>query len=490
MGTYGGLVKVVDTYAPGQNTTPSLNSKDGIKRVEPLTSPMTGLFDISEFATYQYFVIDVGSGNEKPICDLQVSSNSVGQGATITANPGTSSDPDGSIIRYEYDSSYNGTTFTADVTQNSGDPDFGDPASLQMPCNSTGAPIVNKVALRVCDDAIPSGCTICTKDVTIGTKLGSPGDLTVVKLNRGESGANAQLITSLDLDWADNPCDVVEYAIERGDGWNGGGWIVIGTSITSDYKYKPDPLTNDLDEDYRLRVIARAVAGGDPASDSDPSEEVFALFVCNAGWNVPANIWAWNITEGGNSGRWGLSTWGGGGPNVDGWKGTTTNHVGYGPCCWYTNADTFKWSVQHTAFPVPDLVGEKEAFCDGYFMLGSGWPGSSMGLCLGTLSVPNPSQSLTTLFDFEPTNDIYGTGIPYNTANVEGLNSEFGETNQAGFTQLQPAPLGWGHVAFYLNDLLDPNRDYIALGLAVGSVPVQPSNCIVGWNDGFVYIVD
>jgi len=58
-GAYPGLIKVVDTYAPGQNGTPSLQGKDGIMRVDPGANPMAGLFDISEFVTYQVFTIDV-----------------------------------------------------------------------------------------------------------------------------------------------------------------------------------------------------------------------------------------------------------------------------------------------------------------------------------------------------------------------------------------------------------------------------------------------
>jgi len=61
-GDYIGLVKVTDNYAPKQNGSPYLNSKDGIKRVEPDINPLTGLFTISEFATYQVFNISVGMG--------------------------------------------------------------------------------------------------------------------------------------------------------------------------------------------------------------------------------------------------------------------------------------------------------------------------------------------------------------------------------------------------------------------------------------------
>lgn len=68
-GTYSGLVKVLDSYQPGQNTSPLLNGMDGIKRVDPLLNPLEGLFDISEFATYAVFSIDVATGftSEPPV---------------------------------------------------------------------------------------------------------------------------------------------------------------------------------------------------------------------------------------------------------------------------------------------------------------------------------------------------------------------------------------------------------------------------------------
>ncbi len=58
-GTYSGLVKVVDSYSPGLNENPLLSGMDGIKRVEPIETPLAGLFTIAEFATYQTFSIDV-----------------------------------------------------------------------------------------------------------------------------------------------------------------------------------------------------------------------------------------------------------------------------------------------------------------------------------------------------------------------------------------------------------------------------------------------
>ena len=70
-GTYNGLVKVLDNYETGQNSVPSLNTKDGISRVIPPENPLTGLFEIPEFATYQTFEIRVAVGNTPPVADLK-----------------------------------------------------------------------------------------------------------------------------------------------------------------------------------------------------------------------------------------------------------------------------------------------------------------------------------------------------------------------------------------------------------------------------------
>jgi outer membrane protein assembly factor BamB len=66
-GSYPGLIKVTDTYPSAQNASPLLNGQDGIKRVDPLFNPLTGLFNIDEFATYQLFEISVAQSCQPPI---------------------------------------------------------------------------------------------------------------------------------------------------------------------------------------------------------------------------------------------------------------------------------------------------------------------------------------------------------------------------------------------------------------------------------------
>ena len=67
IGIYSGLVKVLDNYLPGLNEFPMLEHKDGIQRVAPDQNPITGLFAINEFATYQTFEIEVTTFTEPPI---------------------------------------------------------------------------------------------------------------------------------------------------------------------------------------------------------------------------------------------------------------------------------------------------------------------------------------------------------------------------------------------------------------------------------------
>jgi hypothetical protein len=102
-GIYTGLVKVLDTYAPGQNSSPLLNGMDGIARVDPITNPLTAMFDISEFATYQVFTIVVAFENNDPVVDAVEGCPRiiVGLPATYTV---TANDPDlGQNLTYHWE---------------------------------------------------------------------------------------------------------------------------------------------------------------------------------------------------------------------------------------------------------------------------------------------------------------------------------------------------------------------------------------------------
>ena len=161
-GNYRGLVKVTDSYPPGLNEAPTLSGKDGIGRVDPMTSPLTALFDIPEFATYQIFDIEVG-GNLPPVADLDVSSETVESGCSIDLFPGPgTSDPDGNnIVLYEYDFDYDGTNFTVDASNTTGE------AVTHRFDNPGSSNITYRVAMRVTDDGIPPMSGIDSLIITV-----------------------------------------------------------------------------------------------------------------------------------------------------------------------------------------------------------------------------------------------------------------------------------------------------------------------------------
>jgi hypothetical protein len=66
VGTYFGLVKIVDSYPTGSNELINISGKDGLKRLPPGSSTLDGIFEISQFATYQIFQIEVEEGTINP----------------------------------------------------------------------------------------------------------------------------------------------------------------------------------------------------------------------------------------------------------------------------------------------------------------------------------------------------------------------------------------------------------------------------------------
>jgi hypothetical protein len=167
MGTYYGLVTVTDTYPPGQNISPLLNGMDGIKRVDPIANPLTGLFAIPSFVTYQVFRIDIGTGCgpitgtiTSPSCP--VTGVADGQSLTFEADASSSNGGD-PVVLYEWDMDYDGSTFNVDDTGQSvvlgpfENPNCPDPD-----------PVTYTVAVRGTDSCDPPNISVfATCDVTV-----------------------------------------------------------------------------------------------------------------------------------------------------------------------------------------------------------------------------------------------------------------------------------------------------------------------------------
>jgi len=116
-GSYIGLVKVIDSYSPGQNSSLLLNGMDGIERVDPLANPLDGLFDLDEFATYQVFSIDVATGNLPPVAILAPDPATIYQYQEIEFDATASYDTDGTITLYEFDFHYDGNPSSFEVEE-------------------------------------------------------------------------------------------------------------------------------------------------------------------------------------------------------------------------------------------------------------------------------------------------------------------------------------------------------------------------------------
>jgi hypothetical protein len=118
-GIYPGLVKVTDSYAPGLNELPLLNGMDGIKRVDPVSNTLEGLFDITEFATYQAFYVEVEFGHvgSDPVADITRSAPGCAP-ANVTYDASGSTDVDDDPLsiplNFEFDFDYDGVTFDID----------------------------------------------------------------------------------------------------------------------------------------------------------------------------------------------------------------------------------------------------------------------------------------------------------------------------------------------------------------------------------------
>jgi hypothetical protein len=477
-GNYLGLVQVVDERAP---LTPTdgrdflIDTPDGIA---------LNNYSIPEYATYQTFVATVVVGCGPITGQILVPSvcpDDLATGAFVDFEVSAASDNGGDpITLYEVDFDYNGTTFTADDSNVDGIfTGVGPFTNPNCPADPVD-PYTYTVAFRGTDSCTPANVTVfATCEVTVTLCCQPVGDVQVTAINRGEGGQDPEKITSITLDWDYISGCAEEFIIQQcKDAWEGEtcSWANIATVPwpATDYKYNLSGM--DWDQDMRFRVIARETAG-DPSSDRLPSEEVFAYFVSHAGYNVSGNNWT-NRYENGSF----YNTIWSGGSNCDNWPGSS----GYasGILGFSGTAILNMWSIGFTPNRIPDLVGQSEAFCDGYWYLYDGF-NASAGLCIGTFS-NIPSNGGATFTDFNAANTIYNGLYGYNWSNVGGFASEFGDTNQSGWANFT---YQWRHVGYYLNDLCDNGqRDYVAHGFAIGST--ANTGFLIGWSDAWAFIVN
>jgi hypothetical protein len=157
-GYYTGYVKVLDKRNTPQ--TPFDGQTDSL--IDIPDGVTMDFVSIPEFATYQIFTAEVWT-NEPPCADLDVSDYFIDSGRSIQMFPGPATDdPDGVIIRYEYDFDYQGGIFYPETSNTTGDPVTSPPFY-----NNEFGQVTRKVAMRVTDNGYPKKSDVGVETITI-----------------------------------------------------------------------------------------------------------------------------------------------------------------------------------------------------------------------------------------------------------------------------------------------------------------------------------
>jgi hypothetical protein len=139
--------------------------------------------------------------NEPPTAEAN-GAYSVNEGGSVVLSSAGSTDPDGSIVSYEWDFDYDGVTFDVDATGPS--PTFS-AADLDGPSSRT-------VALRVTDDAGASDIDEATVDI-------NNVDPEIASLSLSSDSIDEGSSTTLTIDWSDpGTPDTFTVDINWGDG--------------------------------------------------------------------------------------------------------------------------------------------------------------------------------------------------------------------------------------------------------------------------------
>ena len=466
LGSYTGVVKVTDSCPSGLNVVPALDGKDGIKRVDPGIIPTSGTFDIPEFATYAVFRIPIENNNLPPVADLKPPTVMVTQGGTVSWDATGSTDPDGSIVLYEWDYVLQGgnpANFTADASGTSA-------TQISAPYNTLGDYVA---AVRVTDDL---GATdIATADVSVVEHI---PDLVLEAVRNNylpTPGWQPSRITKVHLDWEDMP-GAVEYAVYRSHLYASPySWVLLGTTLPPTSVFDDTAMltlnyVEWIDHKYIYEVRPRTIVG-DPSSEGTPSQQALIFMEsnnCNPA--IPSAVAPYDPQQ--PNFEWRNGAGGGFNPQYSGnWSSdepqgfpTLISITSYWP------QPFSAWQIMYTGFPIPDISGQSVAYMDFAFTTG-GWVFSNtLGFAPGTFTtIPNNGDAIFSDFDTAPASD-YMLGIQYKTTfNSTAFQNFFGEPagTQAFYSPYDP----YQATRYKITRLLQPDVDYAAIGVADWQCP-------------------
>ncbi len=455
MGVYMGIVKVSDSYAAGQNTNPMLGGNDGISRVDPLINPLTGTFEIAEFASYLVFTIEVGNpcgpvtgSILSPDCPVESASNGQTIDFTVEAS---SANGGGNIVLFELDYDYDGLLFSVDDSNLDGIFNDTGPFTVEDPCEDN-IPHDYTVAFRATDECVPPNVTIfATCIVTVDSCLTPVGnvklivnyiDADIIPPASIPHGYQFDYDGPFTLEW-DAVTGAAEYAIyydnDPSDGLKTEPLIFVGTTSTSSYTVPASHLpSSHFIDGYTYYVCSRATAGGPNAPESESAYVTISGYESGEYFDSECEGWVSHCQANTTDFRYR--------PYVDGWGGI---HI-HGPNnVFFSNQffgpdDNNRWHgwAKETEV-VPDSTVRYLSFSARSYYI---WP--EHGMFIGTISGTDlPQYNWTTPEDMQwaSVDSINGfDGYDYICGDVYNTFTDVPNENNAWYTQYNPPfDLNW-----------------------------------------------
>jgi|GEM_PF-2679912 len=254
-GSYFGIIRATDD-ATLEATGPTALNRDAI----------TVEADYHDFNTYQIFPVTITTiPNLAPIAELVPSRTTVPTGGQVEFCPGpTTADPDGSIIKWEYDYNWDGipANFAADAIRTPAD---SDKCATTIFTNPGTDPVIVEVAMRVTDNGAPALDAIDSVDITIAPFTNEPpiADLAATDINP-DSDESIDLSPGPGTTDPDGLIVLWEYDFE----WDGNPANFVADVTMANTNPVPHAYTNPGTSDLIVNAGLRVTDNGTPALDA------------------------------------------------------------------------------------------------------------------------------------------------------------------------------------------------------------------------------
>lgn len=254
-GSYFGIIRATDD-ATLEASGPTALNRDAI----------TIEGDYHDFNTYQIFPVTIGViPNLPPVAEIVPSRTTVPTGGEVEFCPGPATvDPDGSIIKWEYDYDWDGVpaNFTADAIRTTAD---SDKCASTIFTNLGTEAVVVTVGLRVTDNGAPALDAIDSVEITIAPFTNEPptADLAATDINP-DSGESINFSPGPGTVDPDGTIVLWEYDFE----WDGNPANFAADVTMANSDPVPHAYTNPGTSDLMITAGLRVTDDGTPQLDA------------------------------------------------------------------------------------------------------------------------------------------------------------------------------------------------------------------------------